>query len=142
MSNLLTQWRQEVTWQLERELQGGSFTVVAGERDGPSRDRKLACVYAPTIRSDTDVNFARPVLIVRAWIPKPKTPRETDPPDPEPLEQLMLDVQEALQPIQVLPNVGSGGLYFFVTQVRPDYEDWGVEVTLTGWTHNPATIAA
>lgn len=143
MSNILTEWRQAVTAQLETNLQSGSFTVLAGERDGVSRDRKLACVFAPAMATDSgDVNFARPVLIVRAWVPQPKQPKNAAPQDPAPVEQLMLDLAVCLQAVQT-PTLASAldGFYAFVTQIRPDYDDWGVEATLQGWTGNRAVRA-
>lgn len=145
MSNILTDWRQAVIDHLDTNLQGGDWKgrVKAGERDGGVRDRLLAHVFAPPVRADSgNVNFARPVLLVRAWIPKPRTPRNPNPLDPEPVEQLMIDLCTTLEAIQVLPTVGGGdGLYFFVTEISPDYEEWGVQATLSGWMRNPATTA-
>lgn len=136
-TNILSRWRRIVMAQLDEHLQGGEFTVVAGERDGEVKDRKLACVFAPAVRAEGgNVNFARPILLVRAWLPKPKQPRQTSPPDPEPIEQLMIDLMTTLEPIQVGDELE---LYFFVTEVVPDYDDWGVQATLTGWARNPAT---
>lgn len=140
--NVITEWRQAVQTQLETSLQGGAYAgvVVAGECDG-AQHRKLACVFAPTFETDGgNVSFARPTLIVRAWVPKPKTPSSTVPVDPEPVEQLMIDLAACLQGIQT-PSLASAkdGLYAFVTRIRPDYEDWGVEATLQAWTGNPAT---
>ena len=142
MSNVITEWRQAVMGQLEQNLQAGAFAgnVLAGERDGVSRDRNLACVFAsPLVTDGGNVNFARPVLIVRAWVARPKTPAASEPRDPEPVEQLMLDLAACLQQIQ-RPQLPSAldGFYSFVTQIRPDYDDWGVEATLQGWTGNPA----
>lgn len=136
-TNVLSLWRRTVMARLDEHLQGGVFTIVAGERDGPSRDRKLACVFAPPVRAEGgNVNFARPILLVRAWLPQPKQPKSASPPDPEPVEQLMLDLMTTLEPIQVLDELE---LYFFVTEVVPDYQDWGVQATLNGWIRNPAT---
>jgi hypothetical protein len=140
MANIITDWRQAVMTRIDTQLQGGAFEVRAGERDGPSRDKKLAVVFAPPVRAEGgNVNFARPILLVRAWLPKPKQPRDASPPDPEPIEQLMIDLMTTLEPIQVLDSLASGPLYFHVTEVTPDYEDWGVQATLSGWTRNPAT---
>lgn len=127
---------------LDADLQDGGFTVIPGERDGKSSDRDLACVFAPPLRADGgNVNFARPVLIVRAWKRSDRMPKGK-PRDPEQIEQLMIDLATCLQEIQVLPDIdGGSGLYFFVTQIDPDYEDWGVQATLTGWARNPATVA-
>jgi hypothetical protein len=145
VSNTITLWRQAVMAQLEANLQDGEFTVLPGERDGLSRDRKLACVYAPALATDgANVSFARPVLIVRAWVPQPRISAKLKdvPADPEPVEQLMVDLAACLQEIQAQPAIGISGLYFFVTQIRPDYDDWGVEATLQGWTGNPAVLPA
>lgn len=144
MSNLITDWRKAVMAQLDENLQDGIFEVLAGERDGLSRDRHLACVFAPPLVTDgANVSFARPALIVRAWVPKPKISATlTDSPaDPEPVEQLMIDLAECLQQVERQPTIGISGLYSFVTQIRPDYDDWGVEATLQAWTGNPAVFA-
>ena len=136
-TNILTAWRRLVMAHLDEHLQGGTFkgNVVAGERDGTS-DSKLACVFAPPVRAEGgNVNFARPILLVRAWLPKAK-PAPSSPRDPEEIEQLMVDLMETLQPILVLDDID---LFFHVTQVEPDYEDWGVQATLEGWARNPAT---
>lgn len=141
MSNFITDWRKAVMAQLDTELQGGSFAVVAGERDGVSRDRKLACVFAPPMKTNpANPNFTRPVLIVRAWVPQPKTPKSTVPQDPEPVEQLMIDLAVCLQAVQRLPNVGIWGLYVVDATFATDYVDWGVQATLEAWTGNPAVL--
>lgn len=137
MSNVLTDWRTAVMAHLDSQLQGGSFAVRAGEHDGGSRDRKLVHVFVPSQRTDGEVNFARPQMIVRAWIPKPKVPKQQEPPDPEPVEQLMLDLAAALRPI-IATAVPDG--YFLVDEIEPDYEDWGVQATLTAWIRNPAHV--
>jgi hypothetical protein len=138
ISNVLTDWRRLVMAHLDQNLQGGTFEVVGGERDGPSKDRKLCHVFAPAVRADGgNINFARPLLLVRAWIPK-QIPGDTSPHDPAPIEQLMIDLMETLQPIQVLEDIN---LTFNVPEVVPDYEDWGVQATLSGWMRNPATVA-
>jgi hypothetical protein len=135
-TNILTAWRRLVMARLDEHLQGGTFDVRGGARDGSST-KKLAVVFAPPVRAEAgNVNWARPILLVRAWLPKPRTPRETSPPDPEPLEQLMIDLCQTLEPIQVLEDID---LYFFVEEVVPDEEDWGVQATLRGWERNPAT---
>lgn len=139
MANILTDWRVAVMARLDTQLQGGVFEVRAGERDGESKDTKLVVVFVPPVRAEGgNVDWARPILLVRAWLPKPKQPRTGAPPDPAPIEQLMIDLMTTLEPIQEL-ELASGALYFFVTEVTPDYEDWGVQATLTGWMRNPAT---
>jgi hypothetical protein len=137
--NLLTSWRQALIAHLEKNLQAGDWTVLAGRRDEPSRDRKLAVVFVPTAFAEDggDVNFARPPMAVRAWIPRSKQPFDPIPPDPEPLEQLMLDLMTCLEPVQ---TTLVANLYFRVVQVTPDYDNWGVEARLAGWTLNPATL--
>lgn len=139
MSNILTDWRQALVTYLDANLQSGDFDVRAGRRDGVSRDKKLACVFVPAIVEDSgSVNFARPPMMVRAWIPKPKQPPGESPHDPEPLEQLAIDLMEILEPVQTSLLAG---LYFRVASVQIDYEDWGVQATLTSWMVNPATVA-
>lgn len=137
-----TQFQQAVIAHLETNLQDGAFDVIPGERDGPVvRDRNLACVFS--IDSPTDAGnpaFMRPVLVVRAWIARPKIPKKQVPSDNAPLQQLKHDLAVCLQQIQTLPDVGIWGLYFFVTNIRTDKDDWGVEATLQAWTGNPAVI--
>lgn len=145
MGNILTDWRKTVIAHLDANLQAGAWKgrVKSGERDGGVREKKLCHVFAPPIRTDGgNVNFARPVLLVRCWLPTPRTPRAPNPRDPEPIEQLMIDLAITLEQIQVLPAVAGGdGLYFIVTEIRPDYDEWGVQATLTGWARNPATTS-
>lgn len=140
MSNILTDWRQALVTHLKANLQDGDFEVRSGERDGESKDRKLAVVFVPTAFAEEsgDVNYARPPMVIRAWIPRSRQPRPTEPPDPEPIEQLMLDLMSCLQPVQTTLVTG---LYFRVTAVIPDYADWGVQASLLGWTLNPASVA-
>lgn len=144
MSNVLTDWREALMAQIRANLQAGAFAgdaTVAGEIDNGPQDRNLCCVFAPTVATDTaNVSFARPVMVVRAWIPNPKTLIKTVPQDPAPVEQLMIDLAVCLQATQTLPDVGIGGLYYFLTQIKPDYPDYGVEATLRGWTGNPGTL--
>lgn len=142
MSNILSDWRQAVMDQLDANLQGGLFTgkVVAGSKDGAQTDF-AACVFVPTMVSNTaDIDFARPVLTIRTWLPLTKLALKTTPPDPAPVEQLMVDVASCLQPIQTL-ELDSGVLTFALVKMVPDYPDFGVETTLRGWIGNPATLA-
>ncbi len=144
MSNVVTEWRNAVVAQLDANLQGGEFTVLSARRDGPSPDRKLCCVYKDrtTPRAGTDPGaFISPVLIVRAWLPKPLQPRPrghrqpgTAQPDPEPLEQLEMDLWTTLDPIRSLPSIG---VYFEISETSIDHDDWGVQATLTGWVQRP-----
>lgn len=156
-TNVLTYLRRSVMEKLETDLQpddagNGTFEVNAGDRDGAA-DRKLCHVFVPTDESDnTNVNYSRPTVIVRAWLPKgakqpaPRGKRQagknTSVADPEQLEQLMVDLLACLEQMQVLPDIEGGpkGVYFFATRRRFDYTDWGVEVTLRGWTENTATL--
>jgi hypothetical protein len=143
MESVVTGWRQAVMDQIEANLtdaNGGAFEVIAGERDGVSRDRNLACVFEIDSPTDGNPSFMRPILIVRAWLRTPKTTKTQIPIDPQPLEQLKQDLAELLQQIQVLPAIGIWGLYFQVIGRRTDFEDRGVEFTLQGWTGNPAAI--
>lgn len=139
MSNVLTDWRLALVAQLDANLQGGLFKgqIVSGELDGVQR-RHVACVYVPDMVTDgRDVNLSRPVMIVRAWLPDPKTPKRTAPPDPGPVEQLLVDLAACLKAVQVLPEIGPHGLWFFITELKPDRADFGVQATLRAWTENP-----
>lgn len=142
-TNILTEWRLAVMAQLDTNLQAGKWKgrIRPGDRDGAVTGKKLCHVFAPPVRAEGgNVNFARPILLVRAWLPLPRTQRREYPRDPAPIEQLMIDLCTCLEEIQVLPTIGGGeGLYFFVTDVTPDYTDWGVQATLSGWMRNPAT---
>lgn len=135
--NVITNFRQRVMAHIDANLQGGDFEVRAGERDGESKDRKLAVVFSPPIAEwPADINFVQPRLFVRAWIPKPRQPKSSSPPDPEPVEQLMLDML-ALFPETVQTTLVPD-MYFRVQSVEPDYEDWGVQAILLGFYRNPA----
>lgn len=139
--NILTDWRKAVMEHLDADLQDGSFEVHGGNRDDVSRDRKIIVVFVPPLRPDANVNYDRPQLIIRAWVPKSKQPPAKSPADPEPLEQLMVDLADSLKTLRVLPSIGSGrGLYFEVGDITPDYEDWGVQATLNGWMTNPGAL--
>lgn len=135
MANLFTTWATATVDHLEANLTGASgepFTVIHGRRDGDSKDRYLACVFvAPTAEWPQDVNFLRPVLVVRAWIPKPKI-RDGSPPDPSPVEDLMSRVWDVLEGVRTSLMDPAFG-YFEVTSVEPDYDDWGVQATLTAY---------
>ena len=140
MSNVLTDFRAAVATYLRTNLKGGTFTVLSGERDGPATE-KLACVFVPSIANAANILFASPPLIVRAWIPKPRTPRaQRVGVDPAPLEQLAVDLMTTLKPVgtTLLP----GELYFWVSNIDFDYTDWGVQATLTSYTQNPAVSGA
>ncbi len=139
MSNILTDWRRALVALLASDLQGGSFKVVSRRRDGESRDEKIACVFVPRIAQDEgNVNFARPPMVIRAWLPKPRTPKTEEQIDPEPLEQLAVDLCTLLEPVQttLVPN-----LYFWVASCDIDDQDWGVQASLVSWTLNPATTS-
>ncbi len=136
-TNILSVWRRALMALIDEKLQGGDFEVRAGERDGASKDRKLAVVFAqPLSEWSPDVNFVQPVMLVRAWIPKPSMPKASSPPDPEPVEQLMLDILELLD--ESVQTTLVEDFYFRVQLVEPDYDDWGVQATLVGFYRNPA----
>lgn len=119
----------------------GTWTVHRGELDG-KQSTKTACVFEGDWGLAPSVNWARPVLYVRAWLPEHRLPK-TQPRDPALLSDLAEAVMAAMQPIQTLPLVDDGrGLYFFPTFTRQDRDDWGVEVRLDGWCRNPGTVAA
>jgi hypothetical protein len=132
VSNVLGSFRQAIVAELATNLQGGDFTVVSGKRDGPARDRNLACVYPGPFQLDQDRAFLRPTLVIRAWKPKPKQPRTESPPDPTELEQLMLDLFNTLTPIRKQPALSL--TFEFAGQGEFDLDDWGVQVLLVGWT--------
>jgi hypothetical protein len=139
VSNFLTDSRVAIMAKLASDLtaNGRGFDVIPGERDGVSRDRNLACVWAPPMRTANNVSFANPVLMVRAWVRQPKPPKPTSPQNPEPVEQLMVDIAGVLAEVQVPAELG---VYWIVQEIVPDYADWGVQVPLLGWTINPATV--
>ena len=136
--SVLTEWQTSVIGTLQAGLT--EFAVVAGEHDGVSRDRNLACVFGVTENPDANVTFTRPVLTIRAWLRNPKQVKTQSPRDPAPLQDLLEQIEVLLQPGQVLPSIGLGGLYFFATGTQIDRDDWGVELTLTGWAENPAVL--
>lgn len=137
--SILGDWQAAVKAQLTTALQSGSFTVLDGRRDGDSKNRKLACVFGDGMPAAANPYFCRPTLVVRAWLPKPKQPQAAVPKDTTPLEQLLQDVLAALKPVQVVSTVDGGrGVYAQETVARMDVDDWGVEVTLVGWTSNPS----
>lgn len=140
--SILTDWQTSVATTLTGGLAG--YTIEQGERDGTSRDKNLAVVFVdPTSpeNPDTNVQWVRPVLKVRAWPRNPKQVKVTSPRDDTPLRDLIEQIEILLQPGQVLPDINGGrGLYFFVTATAIDRVDWGVELTLTGWAENPAVL--
>jgi hypothetical protein len=138
----LTDWQTAVVSTLTAGLT--EFTIEEGKRDGPSRDRNLAVVFADDDQPenpDGNVQWIRPVLRVRAWLQNPKQVKATSPRVDTSLRDLLEQIETILQPGQVLPDVGLGGLYFFVTGTKIDRVDWGVELVLTGWAENPAVLA-
>lgn len=138
----LTDWQTAIVTTLTDGLD--DYTVEEGERDGTSRDKNLCVVFADPSAPEnpaTDVQFIRPVLRVRAWPKNPKQVKVTSPRDDTALRDLIEQIEALLQPGQVLPDVGLGGLYFFVTGTTIDRADWGVELVLTGWAQNPAVLA-
>jgi hypothetical protein len=141
MSNVITDSRKAIMAKLLSDLtatNGLPFTVVAGTRDGVSRDRNIACVFAPPLKINGNVNFANPAMVVRAWVKQPKPPKATSPQDPEPVEQLQIDLLRVLGEI-VLP--AGLNIYWIVDEITTDYADWGVQATLRGWTPNPGLVA-
>lgn len=136
MANALSTWRDAARTHLANvsNLAGSNglaFTILDGQRDGESKDRNLGCVFlAPASEWQTDVNFLRPVLVVRAWEPKPKLRRGSpSPPDPEPLEELASKVIDTLQGVRTSLFPG----YFEIASYRLDPDDWGVEVELVAY---------
>lgn len=133
MANLLTTWAQATVAHLAENLttNGESFRVEHGRRDGRSSEN-VACVFvAPTAEWPQDVNFLRPVLVVRAWLGDHRLPKK-NPRTPADVEQLMADIWATLDSVRtslMSPDFG----YFEVTNVEPDYDDWGVQATLTAY---------
>lgn len=135
-TNVISRFRRAIMAHLAENLQGGTFEVRAGERDGAAK-KKLAVVFAPPLAEwANDINFVQPQLIVRAWLPQPSTAKASSPVDPEPVEQLLIDMWEVFP--ETVQTTLVDDLYFRVAQVEPDYEDWGVQATLLGWARNPA----
>jgi hypothetical protein len=131
VSNVVTLWREKVVQHLRDNLHAGEFTVLSAKRQGPSRDRKLCCVFKErtTSRAVRDPGaFIAPVLIVRAWLPLPAQPRPrghrqqgTAEPDPQELEQLEMDMWTTLDPIRALPDIG---VYFEIDETLLDLDEW------------------
>lgn len=146
MANILTDWRQAVISHLASDLQGGAFEVRSGKRDGEVKDAPADKVGLVVVWIDelgefaTDVAWARPPMLVRAWIARSKQPKTKAPADPEPVEQLMIDLAISLQKVQVNLLPADQNFYFRLARVVPDYADWGVEATLTSWMRNPAVV--
>ncbi len=145
--NPITPWRRAVIEGLRANLGGkpDTFTVISAKRDGPSKDRKLCCVFsAPTPRATSDPGaFINPTLVVRAWLPKPTQPsprgaarrqHATSEPDPAELEDLEMDLWKTLTAIREQPEID---LYFEVMQTEQDLEHWGVQATLVAWVQRP-----
>lgn len=142
MSNILTDWRVALVAHLQTDLQGGIFDVRSGERDeglGVS-DEPLAVVFTPKIRNASNILFASPPMVIRAWLPKSKLPITELPRDPGPLEQLAVDLMTCLEPVQA--SLLPGRLSFWVQEVDFDYVDVGIQATLTSYIVNPATAGA
>lgn len=138
MSNVLTDWRAALTTLLQTTFPG--LEVVQGDRTGISRDQDRACVFpGPFVPDQRDINDARPRMVIRYWkkYPKIDSSLRDVPPDPGPIEQLILDLAAMFQPKLVTLGV-TGLAYFHVDSITPDVNDqYAVEVSLTGWMRNP-----
>lgn len=147
MSNVLTDWRRAVITHLQTDLQGGAFEVKPGQRDGAVKQAAvgkvgLAVVWIAELGElSSDVAWATPPMFVRAWIARSKQPKIDAPADPEPVEQLMIDLAVSLQKVQVNILPPERNLYFRLARVTPDYADWGVQATLASFMRNPAVVA-
>lgn len=138
MSNLITDWREQLITHLEASFPNAE--VEAGERPHqPSRDKDRLCVFSPGFGEAGDVNFANPLMTVRYWVKDPKTKVSPVPRDDTPLEQAAWDLSTALQPVQTTLDPGQR-YYFRLTSVEIDREEQGVEAKLLMWTLNPATV--
>ena len=140
MTNVLTTWRENIAALVTSTFAAESPRAIVGERvaQSVSRDSDLFCVFASPIRPTAgNVNNANLVLTVRYWKKYPKvgaTLRDV-PRDPEPIEQLMLDMAAMFK-----PHLTDQGIdYYHVESITPDVADeYGVEAVLTAWTRNPA----
>lgn len=140
MSNVLTDWRTALVTLLGTTFP--SAEVVSGEpptSDTVQRDKDRVWVWTGPLVADTrDVNDARPRMMIRYLkAQNVLLQNKQEPPDPAPIEQLMLDLAGMLQP--KLTTLGVASLaYFHVDSITPDYrDDYGAEVQLTGWMRNP-----
>lgn len=140
MANLLSSWRRAVAEHLEQAFP--DFVVYSGYRTGQHRDLSVIAVFSPGLAERAaNVQVAELRLAVRAW-PKvvPATGGEA-PLDPEPLEELALRLEQALQTAQTTLATADGIWYTRLQRVEIDYEEWGCQATLTAWADNPAVLA-
>lgn len=146
MANLITDFREAVEARLAVSFP--DIEIVGGERTGVNRgDVPIACVFLPAEglkRFERDGAMANIVLVVRYWPARSKLLTEDSPRSPAELEQAVWDLASCLEPVRAtLPGVSSR-LTFEIPSFEPDYDpaEWGVEVTLLGWTSNPAGAGA
>ncbi len=118
--------------------------IVAGTRAGVSRDKDRIVVFNPGFPSvSPDISFSKPQIVIRYFVSLSKIPADAATPDPSSL----YDAQEALlAAFAGMDVVGSFAENFalvqFDSEVNDDPEEWRVDVTVTGYTFNPAKHAA
>lgn len=123
---------------LEKTVEQGGLGIpfLDGERDGPSVERDLGCVFSPGFAEwNPDVNFVQPAIVVRVWKRRSKEPGQDVVVDPSDLYDLAEQLATLLAAVQMtlLPDG-----YIRMTGVRIHHADQGVEATLIGWRRNPA----
>lgn len=137
MSNLLSDWRGALKTVLATAFP--TADIYDGERPSKvARDKMRICVFVPEMTEwDPDANMAQPQMTIRIWCPMPRNATES-PRDPAPIEEAMMALAAALQP--VLTSL-AGPDFFKVQKITPDYVDeYGLEATLIGWTRSPMMI--
>lgn len=140
---LLTDWQGALVTLLSKPTPDGlGMLFRGGERDGPSMERDVGCVFSPGWQEDSgDVGLAHPAMIVRAWLRYKKEPSQDVPPrDPADMYKLAGALVGLLEPVQTTLLAARPGFYFRVSGVRIDHADQGIEATLLGTTLNAAAI--
>jgi hypothetical protein len=137
MSNVLTDWRVALEALILTTFP--TATKQSGDRTGRVVNNDRYSVHISALVADADVNDARPRAVVRYWKAKPKVGANlaSAPPDPAPLEQLIVDLAAMFK--AKITTLGVSTLaYFHVESITPDYDDeYGVECVLVGWMRNP-----
>ena len=132
--NLLTDWRVDVKAALKVSFP--TARVYDGERPAAqlARDATIICVFSGGMTAwGQDVLMAQPTMTIRLWCAQPLSSVEF-PADPQPVEQAVIDLANCLKPLQVTTD---GPDYFQVREIRADYQEYGCEALLVGWTRSP-----
>lgn len=136
-TNPITTWREALVAHLAQEFPAAD--VDSGERpESKSRDKDRIRVFWPETQTDSDVDFARPQLIVRYWVKFPKVSSQLKRAqiDEGPLEQAGWNLTETLMTVR---TTLVSGLAFELARVTSDREEYGIEAQLIAWTtKNPA----